>query len=326
MIRPCRSTREVSGAQKQYTQSNRFQVQIRTGGLERNVRQPENDLKLRLLEVPVPDLQILDRDAGILLSIVMRVFNEERTILQALRRVLSVAYPCRVEVLIVDDGSVDRTTALLDRIDDRRVRVQRHDRNRGKGAAVLTGIKAARGSHLLVFDADLEYDPADIPALLSPIISQRAKVVYGSRIQGVHTAYQSLHYAVGSRATTWLANILFNAYLKDLHTCLKLLPLDLVRQLDLRERGFGLDTEVTAKVLRLGIRPYEVPISYYSRTRDEGKKITWQDGFSCISILMRVRRQAVPSVRHAPALARIPAQSGSRSLEAGSLPSDESVA
>jgi hypothetical protein len=130
------------------------------------------------------------------------------------------------------------------------------------------------------------------------VLSRRAKVVYGSRIQGIETAYHSLHYAIGNRATTWAANILFNAYMKDLHTCLKLIPLDLVRQLNLSETGFGLDTEVTAKILRLGIRPYEVPVSYYSRSRDEGKKITWRDGLSCVNILWRVRRSASPVVRY----------------------------
>lgn len=275
----------------------------------------------------MPNLQILDRDPKILLSIVMPVFNEERTIVAALRRILAVSYPCQIEVIVVNDGSSDTTMALLGEFDDARVNVHTHPVNRGKGAAVLTGVDAARGSHVLVFDADLEYDPADIPSLLTPVLSARASVVYGSRIQGIHTAYQSLHYAIGNRATTWLANILFNAYLKDLHTCLKLIPLELIRSLDLREPGFGLDTEVTAKILRMGIRPFEVPVSYYSRSRDEGKKITWQDGFACMSILMRVRRRPVPLARErAVALAQVPGQSAPNPRELRALPADDKVA
>jgi len=249
----------------------------------------------------VPNLQVLRGETKTLLSIVMPAYNEGATIMYALKRVLEVDYPCAVEIIVVNDGSRDDTAALLATVGDQRVRVETHRSNRGKGAAVLTGVWAARGSHLLVFDADLEYDPNDIPALLRPVLSRRAKVVYGSRIQGIETAYHSLHYAIGNRATTWAANILFNAYMKDLHTCLKLIPLDLIRQLELSETGFGLDTEVTAKILRLGIRPYEVPVSYYSRSRDEGKKITWRDGFSCMNILLRVRRSASPVVRYSNA-------------------------
>ena len=146
--------------------------------------------------------QVADESAEVRLSIVMPAYNEERTIVHALGRVLAVAYPCSVEVIVVDDGSQDRTGDLLRALADPRVRVETHPRNLGKGAAVLTGIDAAAGTHVLVFDADLEYDPKDVPSLLGPVIDRRAEVVYGSRIQGVHTVYQSLHYAVGNRVTT----------------------------------------------------------------------------------------------------------------------------
>jgi glycosyltransferase involved in cell wall biosynthesis len=243
---------------------------------------------------------VADDDAEVRLSIVMPVYNEEDTISWALRRVLAVAYPCGVEVIVVNDGSRDGTAKLLREVDDLRVRVHTHERNQGKGAAVRTGIAVASGTHVLVFDADLEYDPQDVPSLLAPVLNRRTQVVYGSRIHGVHTAYHSLHYAIGSRFTTWVANLLFNAYLKDLHTCLKLVPRSLLGQLELTERGFGLDTEITAKILRLGIRPYEVPVSYYSRSREEGKKITWRDGVACMNILLRVRLRRRPKVSPLP--------------------------
>jgi glycosyltransferase involved in cell wall biosynthesis len=258
------------------------------------------------------------------LSVVVPVYNEERTVGYVIERLLGAIYPCPVEVIIVDDGSRDATPTVLNDVRDDRVRVETHERNQGKGAAVLTGIRVASGSHVLVFDADLEYDPTDIPNLLSPVLRRRAMVVYGSRVQGVHTAYHSLHYALGNRFMTWSANVLFNAFVKDLHTCLKLIPADLLRQLDLRERGFGLDTEVTAKILRLGIRPFEVPVSYYSRTRAEGKKIGWQDGLACLNILLRVRRRRKPKVQLASMLpVRTVPAAPRRELEAGQAQSFE---
>jgi glycosyltransferase involved in cell wall biosynthesis len=228
------------------------------------------------------------------LTVVVPVYNEERTVAATVDRLLQTAFPCPVEFVIVNDGSTDGTDAALASIKDARVRVIRHTFNRGKGAAVLTGIDLANGSHLLVFDADLEYLPADIPALLRPVVSGRAEVVYGSRIQGNHTVFHSLRYALGNRATTWVANILFDAFMKDLHTCLKLVPVPLLRGLRLRESGFGLDTEVTAKLLRIGIRPYEVPVSYRSRTHGQGKKLTWRDGIACLRILWCVRQRPAP--------------------------------
>jgi dolichol-phosphate hexosyltransferase len=223
------------------------------------------------------------------LSILMCAYNEERTIARAISEVLAADYPCDMELIVVDDGSTDATQAVLARINDPRVIIHRHSGNRGKGAALLSASSIAGGTHILPFDADLEYSPDDITRLIHPVLKGRCDVVYGTRIFGFNTMYRSYRYAMGNRLLTRMANILFDAYLSDLHTCMKLIPLAMFRSLNLRESGFGLDTEVTALLLKAGIRPFEVPVSYYSRTHDEGKKINWRDAVVCMSILLRVR-------------------------------------
>ncbi len=222
------------------------------------------------------------------LSIVMPVFNEARRVVKAVEHVLAVQYPCPVELIVVDDGSRDKTAALLREIEDPRVRVLTHNRNRGKGAAVKTAVDTATGDYLVIFDADLEYDAWDIPALLAPILSGRAEVVYGNRTFGSHASY-SFWYVMGNKAVTLAANVLYNSYIGDLETCFKLLPVHMFRSLRIRSHGFGVEAEVTAKLLRRGVRPFEVPISYRARTREEGKKITWRDGVEALWILGRER-------------------------------------
>ncbi|MEQ7006997.1 glycosyltransferase family 2 protein [Actinopolymorpha sp. B17G11] len=222
------------------------------------------------------------------LSILVPVYNEEATFSRVLKRVLDVDYPCEVEVIIVDDGSRDATPELLDQIDDQRVVVHRHTVNRGKGAAIRTAASIATGDFFVVCDADLEYDPADIPRLLAPVISQDAEVVYGTRTFSSHTSY-SFWFVLGNRAVTTFANVLFNCYIRDLETCFKLMPLTLYRELDIRSAGFGMEAEITGKLLRRGYRPYEVPISYRARTRAQGKKLTWRDGVEALWILARTR-------------------------------------
>jgi glycosyltransferase involved in cell wall biosynthesis len=224
-----------------------------------------------------------------MLSIVMASYNESRTLADAINQVLDTPFPCPIELIVVDDGSYDGTSAVLARVRDPRVVIHRHPSNLGKGAAILSGIALARGTHVVPFDADLEYAPQDLLALVEPILSGRAEIVYGPRLFGTNTVYQSYRYALGNKVTTFVANVLFDSYISDLHTCLKLVPTQLVRNLSLRERGFGLDTELTAELLRLGHRPFEVPVSYHSRTRSQGKKIDWRDGFSCLVVLVRVR-------------------------------------
>jgi len=229
------------------------------------------------------------------LSIVMPAFNEARTIRRAVEHVLGADYPCPIELIVVDDGSTDRTYAVLQSMDHPDLSVHHHPVNLGKGTAVITGAAVATGTHLLVFDADLEYDPRDIPKLLEPVITGRATVVYGNRMFGMNTVYPSFRYALGNRITTFAANVMFDACVSDLHTCLKLIPLPEFRGLRLTEPGFGLDSEITAELLRRGIRPYEVAVSYFGRSRSEGKKITWRDGLKCLSVLGRVRMRRTPA-------------------------------
>jgi dolichol-phosphate hexosyltransferase len=229
------------------------------------------------------------------LSIVMPVYNEGRTIAYALTQVLNELYPCPIELIVINDGSEDNTAEVLESIDDPRVVVATHPKNRGKGAALMTGFAMATGTHAVPFDADLEYGPRDLVSLLEPVLKGRSEVVYGSRLFGANTVYQSYRYAMGNKLTTWLANVMFDSYISDLHTCLKLMPVRLLRDLTLREEGFGLDTELTAYMLKLGYRPFEVPVSYYSRTRAQGKKLNWKDGVTCILILIRIRLLPEPS-------------------------------
>jgi glycosyltransferase involved in cell wall biosynthesis len=222
------------------------------------------------------------------LSILMPVFNEEDRIANAVKQALAVDYPCETELVVVDDGSRDRTAEALTGVDDPRLRVITHGRNQGKGAAVRTAVDSAEGEYMIILDADLEYDPKDIPKLLAPVLDGRATVVYGNRSFGSHSAY-SFWYVMGNKAVTTAANILYNSYIGDLETCFKLLPVSLYRSLDVRSQGFGMEAEVTGKLLRRGFRPYEVPISYHARTREEGKKITWRDGVQALWILGRER-------------------------------------
>lgn len=243
---------------------------------------------------------------GVRLSVVMPAYNEGHTINEAVSRVLEAEHPCDMELLVVDDGSSDHTQAELAKINDPRLRVLRHPRNLGKGAAVLTAISEATGTHLLPFDADLEYSPHDIGRMVEPVIEGKAEVVYGTRLFGLNTRYHSFRYKLGNRATTLAANLLFDSAVTDIHTCLKLVPLNFLRSLPLSELGFGLDSEITANVLRAGKRPFEVPIAYYARSHEQGKKIRWQDGVRCLTVLTRVRMQAKPEVA-APVQPALPA-------------------
>lgn len=222
-------------------------------------------------------------------SILMCAFNEEERIEAAVIGVLRTSYPCDIELIVVDDGSTDDTALIAEKISDPRLAVHRLPNNMGKGYALRSAAALATGTHLLPFDADLEYSPDDIPRMIEPVIVRDYDVVYGARIFGRNTVYQSYRYATGNRILTRTANVLFDAHLSDLHTCLKLVSRALFRQLALNEPRFGMDTELTAILLRLGVRPFEVPVSYHSRSRAQAKKIGWRGGIACVAILVKVR-------------------------------------
>jgi glycosyltransferase involved in cell wall biosynthesis len=223
------------------------------------------------------------------LSILMPVYNELPTLASVVKEVLDTEFPCETELVIVDDGSTDGTRDMYPSLEaDPRVSIHLHERNQGKGAAIRTAAGIATGDYVIMCDADREYSPAQIPSLLAPVLADDAMVVYGTRTFSSHNSYSYL-YVLGNRAVTTLANVLFNCYISDLETCYKLIPAALYRELRVRETGFGMEAEITGKLLRRGIRPYEVPISYRARSREAGKKLTWRDGVEAVWILLRER-------------------------------------
>lgn len=226
-----------------------------------------------------------------LVSVVVPAFNEAKTIAQVVDRLEQL--DLRLEILLCDDGSTDETPRIIERLQAERpvVTALIADKNRGKGAAVRMGIANSTGAIVLIQDADLEYDPVDIPGLIAPLVEGRADVVYGSRLRGgePQRAHLFWHY-VGNRFLSLVTNVLFNTTISDMEVGYKAFRGDLVRSLKLVSDDFRFEPEVTAKVLKIkGIRLYEVPISYYGRTFEEGKKITWVDGFLAIGALVRFR-------------------------------------
>jgi glycosyltransferase involved in cell wall biosynthesis len=221
------------------------------------------------------------------LSVLIPAFNEERTLERVIDTVLKV--PEDLEIVLIDDGSSDGTWQIMQsRVDGDRVRSVRHDVNQGKGVAIRTGLQHARGHIVLIQDADLEYSPKDYGVLLEPLKSNRATIVYGSRSFSSHSAY-SYWYVVGNRLVTLFTNVLYNCYLSDIETGYKVMPLAVARSLDLHAQGFELEPEITAKLLRLGHRIFEVPITYAARSREDGKKLTAMDGVKAVLTLLRYR-------------------------------------
>jgi glycosyltransferase involved in cell wall biosynthesis len=219
----------------------------------------------------------------------MPVYNEAATVEPAISEMLAADLGTEFELIVVDDGSTDDTRDLLEAKPwPERVTLLRHDRNRGKGAAVLTGLEKARGEFTTIFDADLEYDPSDIATLLGPLQEGRAKAVFGVRAFDGYTSH-SFVFVLGNRLVTLVANALFNVYLRDLMTCHKAVRTDLLRSLPLKEAGFGIEPEITARLLQRGERIFEVPVSYRARSDEEGKKLTALDGLRVIRTLIRCR-------------------------------------
>jgi glycosyltransferase involved in cell wall biosynthesis len=235
-------------------------------------------------------MQRIDSNADIApcLSVVMPVYNEAATVEQAIAAVLA-QQPVQ-ELIIVDDGSQDGTSDILARLAEQtpRIRLFAQETNRGKGAALRQGFAQATAPFVIVQDADLEYDPAEYYLLLSPLLSGRADVVFGSRFKGAY-AQRVLYYwhAVGNRFLTSLSNMATNINVTDLETCYKVFRREVIQKIKLEEDRFGFEPEVTAKIARLGVRIYEVAISYYGRTYAEGKKIGWKDGFHAIWCIIK---------------------------------------
>ena len=221
------------------------------------------------------------------LSVLVPVFNEERTIIQVVETILSL--PLEKEIIVVDDGSSDGTRELLSRYAGRKnIRVILHDKNRGKGAAVRTGIEAALGEALIIQDADLEYDPGDYAVLLDAMQKTGVSIVYGSRFLAKQRVTSSWHRFVNYFLTA-LTNFLFGSHLTDMETCYKLFRAELLKQMNISSEGFEIEVEMTAKALLRKERIIEVPISYKGRTFHEGKKIGWKDGLQAVASLLRYR-------------------------------------
>ena len=223
-------------------------------------------------------------------SVLMPVYNERGTVEKALEELLRTQISERGwEVVVVDDGSTDGTEVLLrGRPWPDNVRLLRHDRNRGKGAALRTALAAAEGTYATVMDADLEYSPADIPLLLEPLRNGDADAVFGTRGFQAHSAY-SFWYVIGNRAVSFAANVIYNCWISDIMTGQKAMRTEVFRSLKLRERGFAIESEITARLVRKGIRIYEVPIVYKARSREQGKKLTTVDGLRVLRTLLRCR-------------------------------------
>jgi glycosyltransferase involved in cell wall biosynthesis len=218
----------------------------------------------------------------------MPVYNEESTIEEILRRVKAVEVA--TEILVIDDGSTDGTRDILEKMnDDEQLRVILHDRNRGKGAAVRTGFQHATSEVFLIQDADLEYDPRDIPSLLRPIEEDIADVVYGSRFLGGPRRSVMFWHMVANRMLTFMTNLLYNTILSDMETGYKVFKREIVDGMQIHANSFDFEPEFTAKILKKKVRVYEVPISFNPRDYDEGKKIGMRDAFQAVWTLLKYR-------------------------------------
>ena len=225
--------------------------------------------------------------AGPLVSVLVPAYNEGPTVARVFERLAAV--PLRLEIIAVDDGSSDDTGRQLDALaaQGKVQRVVHHPANRGKGAAIRTAIAAATGDVMVVQDADLEYDPAELPRLLAPILDGRADAVYGSRFLGGPHRVLLFWHSVGNTALTLLSNMLTDLNLTDMETCYKMVRADLMRRLTLTTDRFGFEPELTARLARAEARIFELPISYAGRTYAEGKKISWRDGVAAIWHILR---------------------------------------
>lgn len=221
-------------------------------------------------------------------SIIIPTYNEARTIDAVLNRVFAALLPgWQKQVIVVDDGSVDETKQILERW-KKKAQIVALPHNQGKGTAVSSGLRRATGDIIIIQDADLEYSPADYPVLLAPFENSRVNVVYGSRFLGPHLSTMFV-YALGNKFVTLVTNILYNTTITDMETGYKAFRATAVKDLDIRAKRFDFEPEVTAKLLRSGYQIYEVPISYFGRKFEEGKKLTWRDGVVALITLFKYR-------------------------------------
>jgi len=220
------------------------------------------------------------------LSIVIPAYNERNTIQKAFEAV--AASPYKKEIIIIDDGSTDGTREVLHEIHHPDLKIFLHEKNAGKGKAIQTGFAKATGDIILIQDADLEYDPSEYPVLLKPIFTGKADVVYGSRFTG-HGAHRVLYFwhYVGNRVLTLLSNIFTDLNLTDMECCYKVFTKKALEGITVNEKRFGFEPEITAKIARKKLRIYEVPVSYYGRTYEEGKKIGWKDGMWALWCILK---------------------------------------
>jgi glycosyltransferase involved in cell wall biosynthesis len=224
-----------------------------------------------------------------MLSILMPVYNERERVERAISEVLTTELPDDFELIVVDDGSTDGTTEILAGGSwDSRVRLFSHGHNQGKGAAIQTALREARGDFSCIFDADLEYDPADLALLMPPLIDGRTNASFGVRAFDGYTSH-SFMFVIGNKGVTLACNMLFNVFLHDIMTCHKMIRTDLFRSLQLRSAGFAIEPEITARLVQKRERIFEVPVHYRARSNEEGKKLTALDGFRVIGTLIRCR-------------------------------------
>ncbi len=229
------------------------------------------------------------------LSIVIPAYNESKTIVEILDKIKSVELIENLdkEIVVIDDFSKDNTLQIVSKYIDDNVDVDivllKHKRNRGKGAAIRTGLSSINGDIVIIQDADLEYDPNDYNKLLTPILRKETKVIYGSRFLDKTNKHSYTRFYLGGRLLSWITNVLFNQRLTDEPTCYKMFDVELFKSINLKCEGFEFCPEITAKVAKKGIRIPEVPINYYPRSIEEGKKIRWYDGIEAIWTLMKYR-------------------------------------
>lgn len=241
---------------------------------------------------------------SLLISVIVPAYNEQETIASVIKNVLSAPIePHRLEVIVVDDGSTDQTWEVLQPLREERVKLLRHERNRGKGAAIQTALEHVRGDVVIIQDADLEYNPRDYPKLLDPILRGVADAVYGSRfIGGEPRSVMSFWHSFGNRVLTLLSNLFTNLDLTDMETGYKAFRTEVLRRAHLTENRFGFEPEVTAELARLGVRLYEVGISYWGRPYEEGKKLRWRDGLRALYVIIKcaIRRRLLRPARGEP--------------------------